>query len=128
MFLKNRNISYKIKRSKVTDYAALRVKVLYGAFLSISESSCCLNCRYHLLGRYHSKYKVNCSSPLVAQYEIEQEVQKREERKRFGAEILEVVGKLTDLILAVHITMFADYLSLHKQRLERSNQGSVLFL
>ena len=27
MFLKNRNISYKIKRSKVTDYAALIVKL-----------------------------------------------------------------------------------------------------
>ena len=29
MFLKNRNISSKIKRSKVTDYAALSVKILF---------------------------------------------------------------------------------------------------
>ena len=29
MFLKNRNISSKIKRSKVTDYAALRTVVLF---------------------------------------------------------------------------------------------------
>ena len=36
MFLKNRNISSKIKRSKVTDYAALRVrnKILIDLFIN----------------------------------------------------------------------------------------------
>ena len=29
MFLKNKNIIFKIRRSKVTDYAALRVAVYY---------------------------------------------------------------------------------------------------
>ena len=34
MFLKNRNISSKIKRSKVTDYAAIKITVLYSRALS----------------------------------------------------------------------------------------------
>ena len=34
MFLKNKNIIFKIRRSKVTDYAALNLHLKFGAILS----------------------------------------------------------------------------------------------
>ena len=43
MFLKNRNISSKIKRSKVTDYAALNVNMYaqsYGSMLDSRSRGC----------------------------------------------------------------------------------------
>ena len=40
MFLKNRNISSKIKRSKVTDYAALRFSLFYNVRNKPENSIC----------------------------------------------------------------------------------------
>ena len=37
VFLKNKNTIFKIRRSKVTDYAALKVRVGNGIFLNLQE-------------------------------------------------------------------------------------------
>ena len=61
MFLKNRNIISKIKRSKVTDYAALRVKV----------TSCFV---YNVVGlTFHDRI----NTQLIYQFELAQVVERR---------------------------------------------------
>ena len=46
MFLKNKNIISKIRRSKVTDYAALTVKVYSSLVLSIGHDTSILLYKY----------------------------------------------------------------------------------
>ena len=64
MFLKNRNISSKIKRSKITDYAALIVFGLAllsnGAIDWSTVCDCCIFLSYSLTCIY-DKYHLGCN-------------------------------------------------------------------
>ena len=59
---------------------------------------------------------------------MEEEVKIREEKKRLGAELLEHIHKITELIVAIHIITCADYLSINRLRIERTNQGNFCVL
>ena len=58
MFLKNRNINSKIKRSKVTDYAALKIKNSKGIF---EVKSVKLLLALSILIKFRTVAKVSCN-------------------------------------------------------------------
>ena len=107
--------------------------------ISCTEYISCISCyclsntwpltsRYHFLVKYHTKYKVIFEKPILERYEMEEEVKIREEKKRLGAELLEHIHKITELIVAIHIITCADYLSINRLRIERTNQGNFCVL
>ena len=69
MFLKNRNISSKIKRSKVTDYAALKLCISINGSLTISVYQYDMHCVLEYILQ-KLKYKV-----LVHNYVIDKRYQ-----------------------------------------------------
>ena len=66
MFLKNRNISSKIKRSKVTDYAALILYILMYSYNKLGI----VHCKYMYLGvsGYNFKKYIILSEDLLYLY------------------------------------------------------------
>ena len=70
MFLKNKNIIFKIRRSKVTDYAALKLPNLEGAIIKHCIVSAQGSQRLHFLHTHFMEIDERCSAELLGNYDI----------------------------------------------------------
>ena len=74
---------------------------------------------------YQTKLKKPCQDIEIVCYKTETEKQEQEERRKLGAQLTDLIQKITELITGIQIQKYIGIVSANKTSLHRNSQGKV---